>query len=124
MHKFIGSLCALAVGSCLVPVLTFSQQDQEYAPIVKVAPEYPESALANELEGHVWVRYTVTAEGLVADPEVAESSDPVFNDAAVQSVSKFRYQPRVLNGEPVAVPGVRVRVLFRLPNAKRDDIQH
>ena len=110
---------AVFAASCLMQFwinnAALAQETREYAPIVKVAPVYPETALAAELEGYVVVGYTITETGTVADPVVIESSSAVFENAAVESVQKYKYTPRVLEGRPVAVPGVRVRVLFRLP---------
>ena len=115
MNKLLCSLTLPALAGFLVQGAALAQQTQEYEPLVKVAPVYPESALADGLEGHVVVDYTISAEGAVEDARVAESSNAVFDDAAVESVKKYTYRPRVLNGERVAVTGVRVRVLFRLP---------
>ena len=38
----------------------------------------------------------------------------MFNSSAIDSASRYKYKPRVENGEPIEVPGVRTRVVFRL----------
>jgi periplasmic protein TonB len=90
--------------------------DGEYMPIVQVAPQYPPRAAERGLEGHVLLEFTVTREGTVTNPVVVETTNTVFNRAAQEAVVRFRYRPRVIDGEPVEVPGVRFRITFQLEN--------
>ena len=84
-------------------------------PIIKVAPIYPPPALAGNVEGNVLLEFAVTATGTVRDPVVLEAVPPgVFDRAALDAVAKFRYKPRVMDGEAVEVTGVRNRILFEL----------
>ncbi len=93
-----------------------SASDGEYLPIVKVAPQYPRRALKRGLEGDVVLEYTVTRQGSVRDPKVLQSTDPVFNQAAIDSALRYKYKPRVINGEAQEVPAVRTRIKFRMSN--------
>jgi periplasmic protein TonB len=88
--------------------------DGDYMPIVQVAPQYPRRAADLGLEGYVLLEFTVTREGTVRDPQVIESSDSLFDRAAIEAVLRFRYRPRVIDGEAVEVPGVKFRITFRL----------
>lgn len=92
----------------------FGLVDGDVMPIVKIMPQYPAAALRRELEGYVVVTFTVTRTGTVADVEVEESSAPIFERAAIDAAYKFRYRPRVINGEAVEVFGVRNRFSFEL----------
>ncbi len=91
-----------------------SASDGEYLPIVKVAPQYPRQALKRRLEGEVVLEYTVTRQGSVANARVLFSTDPVFNQAAVDSAMRYKYKPRVVGGQAIEVAGVRTRIKFRL----------
>ena len=92
-----------------------SASDGEYLPIVKVAPLYPESAAERGIEGYVLLEFTVTETGATADPVVVESQPKgIFDDAAKKAVLKFKYKPRVENGRPVSVSGVRHVITFKL----------
>lgn len=93
---------------------SMSATDGEYLPIVKVAPVYPTRALQRRLEGYVIVEFVVTANGAVRDVSVIESSDAVFERAAIDAAMKFRYKPRVVDGSPIEVAGVQNRITFRL----------
>jgi periplasmic protein TonB len=88
--------------------------DGEYMPIVQVAPQYPRRAAERGLEGYVLLEFVVTRQGTVRDPVVIESSSSIFDRAAMDAVTRFRYRPRVIDGEPVEVPGVRFRITFNL----------
>ena len=91
--------------------------DGEFLPIMKVAPEYPRGAASRGIEGYVLLEFTVTASGSVRDPVVVDARPPgVFDRAATAASLKFRYKPRVLNGQPVDVRGVRNLILFELEN--------
>ena len=98
--------------------LGFGISDGEYLPIVKVAPVYPARAAQRGLEGYVIVEYTVTRTGTTRDPIVIESSSSLFERAALESALKYKYKPRVINGEAVEVPGVRTIIRFELENAR------
>ena len=89
--------------------------DGEYLPIVKVAPVYPRRALTRGIEGYVLLEFTVNSAGAVENPVVVEADPPgIFDRSAVQAALKFKYKPKVVNGEPIAVAGVRNRITFEL----------
>ncbi len=77
--------------------------DGEMVPIVQVAPRYPAEAVREKLEGWVRLQFTILADGSVADPEVLESQPGrVFDSSARVAILRWRFRPRVVNGEPVA----------------------
>ncbi len=86
----------------------------DYLPIVRVAPVYPSRALSRGLEGFVDMSFTVTSAGTVKDPIVIQSTSSLFERAATRAVLKFKYKPRVVDGVPVEVPGVKTRITFEL----------
>jgi len=92
-----------------------SASDGEFLPIVKVAPQYPSRAQSRGIEGYVLLEYTVTKQGTVLDPIVIEAEPAkIFNRAAIKSALKYKYKPRVVDGVPQDVKGVRTRVTFKL----------
>lgn len=89
--------------------------DGEYLPIVKVAPVYPRRAQTRGIEGYVLLEFVVTKTGAVRDPVVIEASPPgIFDRAAIQAALKFKYKPKVVNGEAIDVAGVRNLITFEL----------
>lgn len=94
--------------------LNFGVSDGEYLPIVRVEPQYPARAAQMGLEGWVLVQFTVTTQGTVRDAVVVESSNRMFERPATDAALRFRFRPRVINGEPIEVPGVRNLFTFEL----------
>ncbi len=89
--------------------------DGEYLPIVKVNPKYPRQATQRGIEGWVIVQFTVTERGSVVDAFVHSSDPPgIFDRAAVNAALKFKYKPRVVDGKPIRVSGVKNRIVFEL----------
>lgn len=90
----------------------------DYLPIVKVAPIYPQRALSRGIEGFCVVQYTVTKQGTTRDPFVIEDqcSSSLFHRASVQAALKFKYKPRVIDGQAVEVPGVQNKFTYEIEN--------
>lgn len=108
----------------------FGISDGEYLPIVKVQPQYPRRALSRGMTGWVIVEFTVTEQGTVRDPVVVENCgwiknarntgecfdkpNGVFDSAAVKAAEKFKYKPKVIDGQPVETAGVQNKITFEL----------
>lgn len=97
--------------------LSLSGVDGDVVPRVRVNPDYPPQAIARNLEGWVQVRFTVTAIGTVRDAAiVASEPGTVFDDAALAAIARWRYNPRVENGEAVERVGLQTIIRFELEN--------
>lgn len=89
--------------------------DRDVTPLVRVNPEYPRRALQRGIEGWVQMQFTITAAGTVKDIKVVDSEPKkVFDEPAMQAVSRWRYNPRVENGVAVERVGIRVLLRFKL----------
>jgi protein TonB len=86
-------------------------------PIVVLPPRpaFPERARAEGIEGHVIVAFTVTAAGTIRDLRIVEA-EPAgwFEKAAMAAASRLRYQPRLVEGQPVEAPGMMYKFVFDL----------
>jgi periplasmic protein TonB len=100
-----------------------SLNEGNYMPIVTVAHEYPSSALSRGMEGSCTVEFVVTETGATRDiVPVAElcvnkkdgQPTTVWNRASVKAVSKFKFKPKVVEGKPVEVPGVRYKLTYQM----------
>lgn len=110
----------------------FGISDGDYLPIVKVQPQYPRRALSRGMTGWVIVEFTVSDNGTVKNAIVLENCgwiknarkegecednpNSVFDSAAVKAALKFKYKPKVIDGEPVATAGVMNKITFELIN--------
>lgn len=92
--------------------------DQEYQPLFRMAPRYPQAMLAKGSEGFVDLAFTVDESGIVRNVEVAElgPGDRGFKKAAIEAVKRFRYAPRFEDGVAVSVDNVKTRISFELAN--------
>lgn len=95
--------------------LSLGGGDGDYLPIVKVAPIYPRRAQSRGIQGFVIVEFTVTTNGSVRDPIVVQAEpEGVFDRAAMDAALKFKYKPRVVDGEPTEVSGVQNKISFEI----------
>jgi TonB family protein len=82
--------------------------------ITRVQPIYPASAKAAGAQGTVLLHAVVGLDGRPYSLEVLNSQiNPDLARAAVEAVSQWRYQPTLLNGEPVEVD-TTIQVNFKL----------
>jgi protein TonB len=92
-----------------------STGDGEYLPIVKVAPIYPRRAQSRGITGYCIVEYTVTTSGAIRDPRAVDCQPSgIFDDASVKAAHKFKYKPRVVDGEAIEVGGVQNKFTYEL----------
>ena len=78
-------------------------------------PVYPVIARAEGMEGMVVVRYGVAVDGRVVNATVVLAEPPgMFEQAALDAVRSWRYNPAIRDGEPVAVSNIVSTVRFQL----------
>jgi protein TonB len=89
--------------------------DRGCVPQVRIEPDYPMRARQRKIEGYVDVQFTVASHGGVKDPIVIGANPPgIFENAALQAVSHWKYSPKREDGRPAECVGTRVRIAFRL----------
>ncbi len=92
-----------------------SASDGEYLPIVKVAPIYPRRAQTRGITGYCIVEYTVTKNGSIRDPQAIDCQPAgIFERASLKAALKFKYKPRVVDGEAIEVAGVQNKFTYEL----------
>ncbi|MBI6576708.1 energy transducer TonB [Pseudomonas viridiflava] len=88
--------------------------NSQYQPLSKEAPDYPERALDKGIEGDCTVVYDVSPQGRVVNPQVQGTCHPLFMRPSVAAAETFRYQPRIVDGKPVTVSGVKNTFHYRI----------
>ena len=79
-----------------------------------VAPEYPRSAQRRNVTGAVEVSFTVSTIGTVTEISIVRAEpEDTFNEAAMNAVAKWRFQPVIENGVAVEKRSA-VRLAFDL----------
>ena len=76
---------------------------------------YPKSAQRRSIEGEVIIEFNVGIDGRVTSAFIVEANPPGrFDSSALRYVNSFVYEPYRLNGTPVEVERISVRIPFRL----------
>lgn len=83
-----------------------------------VQPDYPEAAKKAKLEGSVDVDLVVGSDGKVERAEIQNSTNEIFNEAALSAVRRWEFSPALEEGKPVA-SGMTVPVVFQLAQLKQ-----
>ncbi|MGB8540763.1 MAG: TonB family protein [Candidatus Acidiferrales bacterium] len=78
-----------------------------------VEPVYPPDAQKNHVEGTVKLRATIGTDGAIKDLQTL-SGPPSLLPAALSAVREWRYDPTLLNGQPIETQE-NISLVFRLP---------
>lgn len=102
-------------GGYTIPNINMPGSNQSEIPIVRVEPVYPQRALDRGIVGWVDVEFTVTEVGGVSEPKVLGAQpSSIFNRAALRAIERWKYEPKMVDGQPVSRPGMRMRLRFEL----------
>lgn len=86
------------------------------------APIYPPQAQAQGLEGEVTVQYDVTNQGVVINAVVvASSSGQVFDAAALQAVTSWKFTPARRGGVAIAQQALVSTLTFKVGTRASDE---
>ncbi|MDA0689408.1 MAG: TonB family protein [Proteobacteria bacterium] len=94
-----------------------SATDGDYLPLVAIAPQYPTRAAQRGIQGWCLVSFTVDGMGnVVEDSIVVVDAEPqnIFDRSSINAAARFKFQPRVVDGQGVDVPGVQYLFRYQL----------
>lgn len=103
-------------GSAMSKMSLSAGSDRDTIPLVRVPPDYPQRAISRGLEGWVQVQFTITGTGSVKDAVVVKSSNKIFEEAALKSILRWRYNPKIEGGVAVERVGMQTIIRFTLEN--------
>ncbi len=69
-------------------------------PVISIDPAYSGAAAVSNLQGDVEVVFTVSKTGKVVNASCT-AGHPLFHQAALSAISQYRFQPTLLNNEPI-----------------------
>lgn len=105
---FLGEMAAGAPGGGL------GLFEGDIIPLQRIAPQYPRQAARDGVTGYVKVEFTVNPDGSVRDARAIESKPRgVFDASAITAALKWKFKPKVQDGQAVAQKGV-VQIDFSL----------
>lgn len=139
---YLVPLCALAAFTAPAQTTTNATQTSSPkrialdspSPVLKridhTIPEYPSGERKKRVSGTVLIHTVVSTTGIPGDLKIVSSVDPALDKAAMDAAKNFRYEPPVVNGEPVEVE-TTITIVFSLngipapppsvPNPKMDE---
>lgn len=91
-----------------------SASEGDYTPLVRIAPIYPQNARRRGIEGNCVVQFDVSVHGTTKNIEILDCVSSYFHRSSINATSRFRYRPRIIDGTPVEVRGVKTRFSYRL----------
>lgn len=80
--------------------------------LAPIQPQYPVIARTVGVQGTVVIEAVISTAGTVEQARVV-SGPPLLTQAALDAVSRARYRPYLLNGQPIAVE-TTIRIIFSL----------
>ncbi|WP_300528176.1 energy transducer TonB [Maricaulis sp.] len=94
--------------------VSFSVSDRDAQPLVRIEPQYPPRAAERGVEGTCAVRFDVTPDGTPTNVQILTCSSSMFERASIRAVERWRYNPKIEDGIPVARRGVETQFNFQL----------
>jgi protein TonB len=93
--------------------------DQDAFPLVREEAAYPAFMALFGIEGDCQTTFELTPEGTATDititcVDTAGNPAPGFEGAALEALRKFKFSPKIVNGEPVRRENVIQTFMFRL----------
>jgi TonB family protein len=86
--------------------------DIEPTPLYRQDPNYPKSEIKRKNDGWVELGFVIDSFGFVKDIQVLETSSNSFAKEGVKALEKWRYAPKITDGQAVVSPKMRVRLDF------------
>lgn len=108
MRFIIPALLLAACASAPKPAPVVSDPSAE--PMVRVSPENFEMCVLGQTlpyRAQVELRLTAGPNGFVETADVVETSDPCLNESVLTAVRKWRYPPKMIDGELAARKDIR-----------------
>ena len=96
---------------------SISATDGDYLPLVAIAPQYPTRAAQRGIQGWCLVSFTVDGMGNVVEETInVVDAEPasIFDRSSIRAAARFKFQPRVVDGQGVEVPGVQYLFRYQL----------
>ncbi|HNW82985.1 MAG TPA: TonB family protein [bacterium] len=103
------------------------KEEKKFAPVASTAlavmpvainpvkPDYPKALEEEEIEGEVVLELSISKKGDIVNIKVLESDNKLFSEAAVKTVSKYKFRPgKTKDGTPVDAV-IEFTISFEMP---------
>ena len=98
-----------------VDIGTGFNPDRDAQPLVRIPPQYPDRCQGRSgTRETVRVQFDVNPQGQTLNIQVIDTTSSCFNRAAIRAVERWKYQPKVVDGEAQSRFGVQTTFQFDL----------
>lgn len=101
--KRLLSLAAVAMGCACTQAVCAEAKPEPPVPVRTVPPTYPSELRREGVSGVVMVKCQIDTQGNVTGTEVEKSSNPAFEQPAVDAVKRWKFKPAKQDGVPVVI---------------------
>ncbi|MEZ8195771.1 energy transducer TonB [Vibrio cortegadensis] len=89
--------------------------NQKAMPLYRVEPRYPAKAKKRKVEGFVEMEFTIDKTGRPTDIKITSAKPArMFDRSARRALKKWKYQPKIVDGQSVEQLGQTVRIEFKM----------
>jgi len=92
--------------------------DRDAQPLVRIPPQIPTRFLSGDNSGYCNAEFDVSPQGKPFNVVTTRCTSSQLKGATVKSIQKWKYNPKIVDGRPVARSGVRTRVQFNLEDER------
>lgn len=85
--------------------------DRDAQPLIRIPPIMPPRA---KWSGYCNLEFDVSPEGQPFNISARSCTEKLFERASIQSVRKWKYNPKIVDGKPVSRTGVQSKISFKL----------
>ncbi len=109
------SLAVIVAGGLWLAQPSYASAEQ-VAPVMRVEPKYPQEAAQQRISGYVQAQFNIKPDGQVVDVQIIKAEPAeTFNQAAIQALAQWQYQPSA-----EGVKGAMVQLDFVIEPPKSD----
>jgi len=90
--------------------------DRDAQPLVRIPPDFPDRCKSDKVGQveTVIVEFDVTPDGQVVNVKVISSTNTCLNRNSIRAAQRWKYQPKIVDGEAKPRYGVRTKFSYRL----------
>ena len=92
--------------------------DRDAQPLVRMAGKVPDRALRDGKSGHCKMRFDVNTSGAPFNINAYFCTHSMFERESIRATSKFKYRPKIVEGQPVEMRGVETKITYRVTDER------
>ena len=114
LASVLGRLPDLQVDALGKNDVSFTVADRDEQPLVRGEQRYPRRALERGLEGTCTMGFDLNPDGTTTNISVISCTNQVFGREGVRAVERYKYAPKIIDGEAVVRRGLQIELVWQL----------